>query len=137
MFQASSAKENFTLRFAIIFPLIVSQAVVAASDDVIVIVSAFHFFFTLAVASRTKTTQQHTFPLPIALTQHSAFIYLFHTEFTSFRPKKTRSTLRQTEREEEEKAKHRRREKKVTAIVLESYAAQGSSVHLQLRHNTD
>lgn len=93
-----TTEENFTLRFDIIFPLIVSQTVVV----VIVIVLAFHFFFTLAVASRIEPSLRVSSPYCTAAALCIQCACISHRiYFVS--PRRKWSTLRQTEREEKEK----------------------------------
>lgn len=79
----------------IIFPPIVSPTVVFGFV-IIAIASAFHFFFTLAVAS-LASNQHNVFPLPIARCAHS---YVCFTPNLPCFAQRKRSTQRQSEREE-------------------------------------
>lgn len=110
--QASPAEENFTLSFSLSS---------SASPS-----STFHFFFTLAVALRTKPTLHIFFP---CCTNALLRIRMFVSHRIYFVSPKENAIDATTNR--------KRRRKKVTAIVLGSYAARCSSVHLQQRHNTD
>lgn len=114
----------------IIFPPIVSPTVVFGFV-IIAIASAFHFFFTLAVASRIESTQRISSPYCTL----RAFVCLFHTEFTLFRPKKTIDAT--TIRKRREKSKRWKKKKNKYRMCLDIMRRRCSSVRLQLCHNTD